>query len=340
SAQIAVTLEVAATSTRTLVNVGDIWRYRKGDTAPAAEWNQASFDDSAWAEGPSGIGYSSDVTHPTTLGDMAGNYTSFFARRAFNVDDPAAVMNLALDIAYDDAFVAYINGVEVARSASMGGAAGTPVAFDDVSAEMYDELDPAESFTIAVPDGLLKAGTNVLAIQVHNVALSSSDALMAPRLQAMVIGEDGGGLLPGDLTGDGRVDLSDVDLLTAALRGEKTVDGADLNADGALDGADLALMVREVLGTEMGDANLDGRVDLDDFTALKDNMGITDASWAQGDFNADGVSDLDDFTVLKNFFGFQTPAPASASSVEDLQIVDLLAAEVDPLDPLAGGTVL
>ncbi|NLF32651.1 MAG: tandem-95 repeat protein, partial [Planctomycetes bacterium] len=184
SAQIAVTLEVPQTSDQTLIEVGDTWRYRKGDTAPAAEWNQASFDDSAWAEGPSAIGYSSDVTHPTTLGDMQGNYTSFYARRAFNVDDPAAVMNLALDIAYDDAFVAYINGVEVARSASMGGQAGQPVGHDDYADGMHDELDPAESFAIAVPEGLLKAGENVLAIQVLNYDRGSSDAVMEPRLRA------------------------------------------------------------------------------------------------------------------------------------------------------------
>ncbi|MFW6154488.1 MAG: Ig-like domain-containing protein [Planctomycetota bacterium] len=328
SSQIAVTLEVPQTADRTLIEVGDTWHYRKGDTAPAAEWAEAGFDDSVWAEGLSGIGYSTDVDYATTLDDMRGNYTSFFARRTFNVDDPAAVMNLAMDIAYDDAFVAYLNGVEVARSASMGGQVGEPVAYDALSAGMHEELDPAESFAIAA-DGLLTAGENVLAIQVVNVDLNSSDILMAPRLQATVIGEP----LTGDLNGDGAVDMSDVDLLTAAIRGETTVDGADLNDDGALDDADLALMVRDVIGTEMGDANFDGNIDLADFTLLKQNLGISDASWAQGDFNGDGVSDLDDFALLKSHFGFESSTSASS---DDLRTVDLLAVDLDPLQsPLA-----
>jgi hypothetical protein len=86
----------------------------------------------------------------------------------------------------------------------------------------------------------------------------------------------------------------------------------------------------------MGDANFDGRVDLDDFMLLKQNMGVGESSWAQGDFNGDGVSDLDDFIVLKTHFGFGAKASRPATSLDDLQVVDLLAADFDPLDPLAG----
>ena len=54
----------------------------------------------------------------------------------------------------------------------------------------------------------------------------------------------------------------------------------------------------------MGDANHDGTVDLQDFSILKDNFGITSgATWEQGDFNNDGSVDLQDFSTLKENFG-------------------------------------
>ncbi len=60
----------------------------------------------------------------------------------------------------------------------------------------------------------------------------------------------------------------------------------------------------------LGDANGDGRVDLADFTALKDNFG-TGTMLAEGDFDSDGDVDLADFQILKDNFGsVAVPEPA------------------------------
>lgn len=52
-----------------------------------------------------------------------------------------------------------------------------------------------------------------------------------------------------------------------------------------------------------GDADLDGDVDLDDFTVQKNNWGMDGATWSQGDFDADRDVDLSDFVILKNNMG-------------------------------------
>ena len=42
-------------------------------------------------------------------------YLSFFVRHWFEVEDPEAIGGLLLKMVYDDGFIAYLNGTEVAR---------------------------------------------------------------------------------------------------------------------------------------------------------------------------------------------------------------------------------
>ncbi len=60
--------------------------------------------------------------------------------------------------------------------------------------------------------------------------------------------------------------------------------------------------------TFIGDANLSGQVNLDDFTALAAGFGLPSTRWASGDFNFDGLTNLDDFTALAANFGLSLPA--------------------------------
>src|SRR5206468_3282975 len=66
---------------------------------------------------------------------------------------------------------------------------------------------------------------------------------------------------------------------------------------GSVDGS--SVLVR---WTRAGDANLDGAVDLTDFTFLASSFNGTGKVWLNGDFNYDGTVDLTDFTVLASNF--------------------------------------
>jgi hypothetical protein len=74
----------------------------------------------------------------------------------------------------------------------------------------------------------------------------------------------------------------------------------------------------------IGDANGDGRVDLDDFGVLKANFGLSPAGLADGDFNGDGKVDLTDFGLLKDNFG-QGAAAVPEPVVWQLAAVGLVA---------------
>ena len=92
-------------------------------------WIAPGFDDSAWEDGKSGVGYADgdDNTEVETKKDATGDeqISAIFTRYRFRLDGKPASVELLMD--YDDACIIWINGVEAGR-ANMGGAdeAGIP----------------------------------------------------------------------------------------------------------------------------------------------------------------------------------------------------------------------
>ena len=88
-----------------------------------ATWRALDFNDSAWSTGPTGIGYETNNGYQQLIAtdveaDMFSQNSSVFIRLPFDLPDPASLSSLTLRMKYDDAFVAFINGTEIARSAN------------------------------------------------------------------------------------------------------------------------------------------------------------------------------------------------------------------------------
>jgi hypothetical protein len=121
----------------------------------------------------------------------------------------------------------------------------------------------------------------------------------------------------GDLTADGNVILGEGTYWMRVEPGSVFYLGSLFYAqDGfgleglRLRGVDQDLAVRDpvamrVLGdtVTLGDANLDGRVDLSDFLTLRRNFGSAGVGFEQGDFDFDGQVTLSDFLLLRSNFG-------------------------------------
>lgn len=177
-----------------IISVGDTWRYYKGygeASTPVTLWRQIGFGDSGWLQGPTGIGYG-DNDDATVLNDMSGGYWSIFCRKTFTIADPSSVENLVLSINYDDGFVAYLNGSEVARSPNMP--AG-PIAYN-TQPNSGHEAGAFEAFDITAFKNLLVSGPNVLAVQVHNGTFTSSDLSFIPSLMSRVVHQPGDAASP------------------------------------------------------------------------------------------------------------------------------------------------
>ena len=59
-----------------------------------------------------------------------------------------------------------------------------------------------------------------------------------------------------------------------------------------------------------GDANLDGKVDIEDLTILLTNFGRSGMTWSQGNFAGDPTVDIEDLTILLSHFGLSMGAPS------------------------------
>ncbi len=185
-----VTLAGVCEATDPLIVEGDVWRYFKGTQEPPAGWNSLSFDDSAWLSGPTPLGYENSSGYEsqlaTSLADMRGKYLSVFARREFTIDDPAKVTALSFTMDYDDGYVAYLNGVEVAAVSAPASRAWDEPATDSHEACCGTGAPtgpcPPESIDLSGHIQDLVAGVNVLAVQVHNQSLTSSDFVFIPEL--------------------------------------------------------------------------------------------------------------------------------------------------------------
>ena len=164
---------------KNIINEGDQWKYSVDNDTVQNSWNGNNFDDSTWPQGPSGFGFG-DNDDSTALNSV----NSVFIRKTFSVDDVAKIKRLMLHMDYDDGFVAYLNGVEIAR-ANIGTTGDRP-AFSDVAkssheAVMYSGGKP-EAFMIENLTSLLKNGSNLLAIQIHNTGSGSTDMTGIPFL--------------------------------------------------------------------------------------------------------------------------------------------------------------
>jgi hypothetical protein len=152
---------------------GDEWDYLVPTSQPSQSWNQLGYNSSSWSTGISGFGYG-DGDDATII----SNTISIYIRKTFSITNLSDIEAIILDLDYDDGFVAYLNGQEVARNLISGAIPN----FNQTSDGYHEALLPQgyapERFGIDV--NLLNSGTNVLAVQVHNQSFDSSDLSALP----------------------------------------------------------------------------------------------------------------------------------------------------------------
>ncbi|MBN2487377.1 MAG: CotH kinase family protein [Bacteroidales bacterium] len=145
------------------------WRYLPATSEPATNWHTIAFNDNAWLSGPGGFGYADGDD-----GTVIEAVNSVYMRKKFSVANPSVITQLVLDVDYDDAYVAYMNGNEVARSYNI---TDNPPLYNsqltvDHEASLYQGQMPERNI---LDPSVLVEGDNVLAVQILNIGTASSD---------------------------------------------------------------------------------------------------------------------------------------------------------------------
>ena len=166
-------------------------------TGPVSQWFTADFDDSAWASGSTGFGYDLNATYAPYIsesGDVQAQMSningSLYLRIPFEISDPQTIASMQLSMRFDDGFIAWINGQQVASSRAPLAPAWNS---DALNFHADTEAVIREQFNASPGIPALKTGGNMLAIQGLNWGVDSSDFLILPELQAAVADPDAPG---------------------------------------------------------------------------------------------------------------------------------------------------
>lgn len=177
-----------------LVAEDALWRYLDTGVDPAAAWKDRAFDDSGWSSGRAQLGYG-DGDEATVVGfggDPDQRHVTTWFRREFEAD-PRALETLELRLLCDDGAVLYLNGTEIRRVNMPGGAiTSETLALNGLADNAEARFVPYRFGAELLAPHLLPSGSgarNVLAVEVHQSAIDSSDISFAAALVGLSAGE-------------------------------------------------------------------------------------------------------------------------------------------------------
>ena len=217
-------------NTNVLVAHGTDWNWRRGTNAPQANWQTAAGTglDGTWVNAPGGFGYGDNaiIGEATRVNPgMSNVHTTLYIRRTFTTTPALDTnANLILTVDYDDGFVAYLDGVEMARR-NVPGAPGSAVLNTAATGTSHEASccnnpNPAISINFGPVANRLLPGDHVLAIIGVNADLPSSDFHLIPDLVTVGISS----ATNVDIVNLGLYALSTTNLVT--LSGSNTIAGA------------------------------------------------------------------------------------------------------------------
>lgn len=174
-----------------LVSTGAVWKYNDKGINLGNTWRRTDFNDSTWSSGPALLGFgnaSKGRPEATVLnaGPALLPTPTFYFRRLFTLTNLSLVNSLELRLLRDDGAAVYINNVRVLRDNLPSGTpayttlATAPVTGADETRYFTNSINPANF------SNLLIAGTNQIAVEVHQANPSGDDLAFDLGLTALL----------------------------------------------------------------------------------------------------------------------------------------------------------
>ena len=165
-----------------LIASNSMWRYLDNGSNQGSTWRAVIFDDSAWfsGEGKFGYGFGDEATVISYGPSSSSKYITTYFRRAFTIDNPDRYTNLLVQLLRDDGAIVHVNGIEVYRSNMPEGPITyvTPATAEVLGSGSYRYYPRVVSPTV------LRPGTNVVAVELHQRSASGTDVSFDLQLSA------------------------------------------------------------------------------------------------------------------------------------------------------------
>ncbi len=169
-----------------MITKGDTWKYFDQGSLPASNWQVENFNDGIWQQGVAELGYGDGdeatvVSYGPNIGDK---FITTYFRKTFTVLDTVNLSDLSASVRMDDGAVVYLNGIEVYRSNMPGGVIGYS------TLAMQSVLSETAFNPFVIVKGLVKPGQNVIAVEIHQNVINSSDISFDFDLNGVIPGSE------------------------------------------------------------------------------------------------------------------------------------------------------
>jgi hypothetical protein len=154
----------------TLIPLSAEWKYLDNGSDQGTEWTLFTYDDAAWKSGPAELGYgdNDEATKVGFGGNSSDKFITTYFRRQLLLS--GAFLRFDATIYRDDGAIVYVNGKEVYRTNLQGGSINYRTRAESAN---NDDGENAHSFTI--DPSVFVDGINVIAVEVHQDDVNSSD---------------------------------------------------------------------------------------------------------------------------------------------------------------------
>jgi hypothetical protein len=179
---------VAAPVTNVLIsinNTNQLWRYENtGRTNLGTTWKDVAFNDSAWPQGAAILAFETGATAEAIrtqlkrTNSVGTNIITDYFRTHFTFTGNRTNTELRLRHVVDDGLVVYLNGTEVYRF-------GIPAGTNFTYTNFFTGHENVYEGPFVIPASALVSGDNVIAAEVHQSDLTSSDVVFGLELVAV-----------------------------------------------------------------------------------------------------------------------------------------------------------
>jgi CotH kinase protein/Lamin Tail Domain/Chitobiase/beta-hexosaminidase C-terminal domain/Secretion system C-terminal sorting domain len=160
----------AGSVTKTIIPKKSTWKYLDNGSDQGTGWYSVSFNDNAWSSGQAELGYEQTTV---SYGPNSNNkYITTYFRKTFQLgSSDLSSAHITIRLLRDDGAIVYANGKEIIRSNMSQG----NITYRTTAPSSINGTGESQYYDYTVDPSFFMAGTNVIAVEIHQNAASSSD---------------------------------------------------------------------------------------------------------------------------------------------------------------------